>query len=49
MRARHVYPDGMRATCHYEVCGTCSKEEGSLQLRVFSNTGFGCVGLLEIL
>ena len=25
-------PDGMRATCHYEVCGTCSKEEGSLQI-----------------
>ena len=23
--------DGMRATCHYEVCGTCSQEEGSLQ------------------
>ncbi|RVW62192.1 hypothetical protein CK203_064423 [Vitis vinifera] len=28
MRVRHVYPDGMRATCHYEVCGTCSQEEG---------------------
>ncbi|RVW94679.1 hypothetical protein CK203_029843 [Vitis vinifera] len=23
-------PDGMRATCHYEVCDTCSQEEGSL-------------------
>ena len=21
----------MRATCHDEVCGTCSQEEGSLQ------------------
>ena len=21
----------MRATCHHEVCGTCSQEEGSLQ------------------
>ena len=22
----------MRATCYHEVCGTCSQEEGSLQL-----------------
>ena len=21
----------MRASCHHEVCGTCSQEEGSLQ------------------
>ena len=27
-------PDGMRATCHYEVCDTCSQEEGSLQIWV---------------
>ena len=24
-------PDDMCATCHYEVCDTCSQEEGSLQ------------------
>ena len=28
-------PDGMRATCHYEVCGTCSQEEGSLHLPLY--------------
>ena len=25
----------MCATCHYEVCDTCSQEEGSLQLLPF--------------
>ncbi|RVW39232.1 hypothetical protein CK203_085117 [Vitis vinifera] len=34
-RSGHVYsnggdPDDMRATCHHEMRGTCSQEEGSL-------------------
>ena len=38
--AHHVYPDGvirmiMRATCHHEMRGTCSQEEGSLQCPPF--------------
>ena len=26
----------MRVTCHHEVCGTCSQEEGSLQCPPFN-------------